>query len=837
MTMQAKNKYSVFAHYILALVFLLFLPVSAWAEQQSAPPERVGLGYIDAITFDGTQASAQGWAATESASQQITSISIFLEGKKVYEGPFERSQRPDVAKSFNRPQWQGSGWRVSFDLPEQVKAGVSNVTATARTRGGDLIALSVTPTAEKFSITPPSQERKKLIFRIKVVIACALVFLVICFLKASLLTGWINTRFKTTLSEPGLFSFWVLLVSFLFVGIGLTGSSLRLGQPNIPFMQMDITHLLASDQPVRSDEWLVMTPLAIAQYNHEPRFPVVNNTIGEDGQNMLIIGMTGAPVAHLSALAKPATWGYFFFDLRRALSWSWCFSIVGCFLALAFVFNSLSGGHWKYGFVFSGLFCCMPYVVAWSFWPAYTVFFPCLIFLCSLQILRASSFYTLLPLAVGLGLAGAGFILVLYPAWQVSVGYVFAALMIGMVIRDKLYKNITPRRTVAYVFALAITGIIISAWWIDARDAVAAMQNTVYPGQRFAVGGGNTVPQLLRGFSNLATLMQVNGPVSNQSEMASFYYLLLPLAALFILHAVRKTLTPVDWLLALITGFIVFYMFVGVPAGLAKYSLWSNVTSPRADLALGLCSLMLTCVLVIRKDNSAGTTNIMHIIALAISLAWSYVVYKSLNQLDRSLLTGLNASIIMALLVTTTAISYCLITQKIKPFIYLCLGLSFSTSVSFNPVNIAPKRIQLAADTGLTPINFIKGKKILVLDNTITAMYLAASGASVVNGIFYYPQPSLWKRLDPEARLTDVYNRYQHLIYLSTTPPAPPFSLGTPQADVVTVSVNLQTFDFRLTNADIILSADGHNAELTNNTQLAFIASANGWSWFEVKKN
>ena len=34
--------------------------------------------------------------------------------------------------------------------------------------------------------------------------------------------------------------------------------------------------------------------------------------------------LTGVPVAHASALAKPATWGFFAFDLRRALAWAWC---------------------------------------------------------------------------------------------------------------------------------------------------------------------------------------------------------------------------------------------------------------------------------------------------------------------------------------------------------------------------------------------------------------------------------------------------------------------------------------------------------------------------------
>src|SRR5215831_21306058 len=44
---------------------------------------------------------------------------------------------------------------------------------------------------------------------------------------------------------------------------------------------------MAHPRAVRSDEWLVTTPMALAQLSHRPRFPVVNTNIGE-GQNMLI---------------------------------------------------------------------------------------------------------------------------------------------------------------------------------------------------------------------------------------------------------------------------------------------------------------------------------------------------------------------------------------------------------------------------------------------------------------------------------------------------------------------------------------------------------------------
>src|SRR5262245_216748 len=60
----------------------------------------------------------------------------------------------------------------------------------------------------------------------------------------------------------------------------------------------------------RVDEWLKNTPPALSQLSHNPRFPIVNTNIG-DGQNMLA-WMPNTPVWHITVVARPASWGFFF---------------------------------------------------------------------------------------------------------------------------------------------------------------------------------------------------------------------------------------------------------------------------------------------------------------------------------------------------------------------------------------------------------------------------------------------------------------------------------------------------------------------------------------------
>lgn len=825
-------------HHLICLTLGLLLSCTVSASAQAAEPP--GYGHVDSITFDGQRVTATGWAADLKGDQLINIVNLYLNAQTVYTGSFERFPRPDVASVTNRPDWINSGWKASFELPDDIEPGEYAVSANTRTRTGESFVLAPSASAQKLVIPETHQSHKKLVRTVKLLIAGGLLFLIAVFIKSAVITQWINRKLSVGLSEPVMFSLSILLVSFVFIGMGLTGSSVPLGQASSSIVEMKSTNIMGQDQPIRSDEWMIQTPLAIAQYNHDPQFPVVNMNVGEDGQNMMVTSMTSVPIAHITALAKPATWGFFVFDLRRALAWNWWFPIVGCFLALAFVLNRLSGTHWKQGFLFSALFCCAPYVVAWSFWPAYTVFFPCMIFLCALQILHTSSVSRLIPLGVLLGIALAGFVFILYPPWQVSVGYVFVAVTVGIVIRDRLYSRITPSRVLAYLVAAGVAGIIVGAWWLDASETVQAMAQTVYPGQRLTVGGTATLPLILRGFTNIPTLLQLNSMMSNQSEIASFYYLLLPLAALVLLRAVQNSLSALEWSLTVICGVLLYYMFIGFPVALAKYSLWGSSSPYRADLALGLASLILTHLLLNKSNQPAEATQTTRIFAFFVAVAWAYVVYRCLNLLDSTLTSGMSSSLTILILFITAALSYTLITNQFRSFIMMALGLSLASTMSFHPVNIAPSEVRLRPEppaTSSTLASALKGKRVVVMESNMPAMFLIASGVSVVNGVNYVPQRTLWKRMDPENKDQKIYNRYQHLAFTGVPPADGTYQLSNPHPDIVMVNLNLSTFDFRLSGANVVLAPDNDRAGLNQNKGLAYAGSATGWSWFNVRDN
>lgn len=638
---------------------------------------------------------------------------------------------------------------------------------------------------------------------------------------------------SATLPATGILAAFVVLVIF-----GISGSSLNLGYTGSPVLDTSLSLRMAGQaRPIRTDEWLVATPLAISQTTHSPKFPIVNKNLGVDGQNMLVVGSGGAPVAHISALARPATWGFFVLDLKRALAWYWWFPLFGCLFALWGVFDLVFPGRWKLGLALSMWFCLSAYVAAWSYWPAYAVFFPSLALWSAIQILRGNSVYVL---SLALGLALAGFVLMLYPPWQVSLGYLFLLLGISLILRDKLYRNLDASRLIALGMAFVVAAVIIWMWWIDARQAIQIMLDTIYPGERTRVlGGGETVAYLLRGTTNIASLYKVNGN-PNQCEVASFVFLFAPL--LFALIANCCALSRVRLIEGVLLGFVGYvlvFAFVGVPEFVAKWSLWGRVPELRLDLVLGVAYIML-CGLVLTSEAPAITSFRLKTLAYLVASSWAVFLVYTMHQLPAGVLVGLTPVTEATILIAAFLGGLWLIQGKTNKFIALNIACSFVTVFAFNPMVEAPKEVKVATQLQSvlqqSPLPSPNRPRVLVLADTVSAMYLLAAGVPVANGVFYYPQPALWKNLDPTNQSRDAYNRYQHLIFVpGEVKPLASYYIETPQPDVVRVVVAPERFRFSLTGAQVVVAPTGVENQLKQNSNLAFVRQAAGWSWFDVK--
>jgi hypothetical protein len=818
--------------YAFALAVLLWTASGspAWSAESAPPPAQ---GYCDAVSILQHELSAHGWAAPLDPARHVARVVVQLNNTPVYEGPFAAFDRPDVVSAFQRKDWLHSGWRLRFPLPSTLKAGPYAVTVQAKLDNGALVPLAVAPPYATVAVAPPPSRFLRL--GVLLLLSAGLGLVGAAFYRAEPAAAALARRLRRPIPPPLVPALALGLLFAMLVALGLTGSSLELGVGQSPFVRADGVHLWGSPQRIRSDEWLLMTPSAMAQAHHDPAFPVVNRNLGEEGQNMLIIGMTGVPVLHPTALAKPATWGFFLLPLRQALAWYWWFPLFGCLGALWAVFGLIAPGRWRLGFGIALAFCSSAYVTGWSYWPAYAAFFPAVAIYAAVALLRADRLRAGFGWAFLLGLAFAGFVLVLYPPWQVSLGYLFLLLGLGVVLRDRLYRRFNVRILLALAFAFGVNGLILWSWWRDAGPAILTLANTVYPGQRQSeTGGGWNLTLMLQGFTNLITLHRLEGSSMNQSEISSFYYLFPALALLFGIRLKEKAVGWIEGLLLLFMGFAAGFMLVGVPKPLAVLSQWGRVPVFRADLSLGLAYLLL-CGALLAPSLAARKSYPLPIQGLAAlaALLWGGVVWYAVSRFPAEVLSGFSPGIAAALALALLCLSWWLALGDARKFLGLYLALSLATVLPFHPLTVAPQAVSPTAEFA----NAAKDRsRVLFANSEVPAMMLLAAGQPVANGIFHYPQFPLWQRLDSQGSQANIYNRYQHLVFVLGSAKAPYYRIER-QILWTRVTVDKTHFDFKQTGARVLVAPDGEASALQLNPSLKLASSRGGWTRFAIPKS
>lgn len=640
----------------------------------------------------------------------------------------------------------------------------------------------------------------------------------------------------------------LLALLFVFVALvsaGITGSSLSQGLIYSGVLENQ-TSLLFGTKPraIRSDEWLVFTPMAIGQLKHQPPFPVINENLGPDGQNMLVVGMTGVPVVHISTIGKPATWGFFFLGLKQALAWYWWLPIFGSLLSLWGVIYAAFKVNWLPGLGLASLIVLSPYMTGWSYWPAYTVMFPSLALLSVLKIFWSDKLYFRLFWAISLVVALTGFFLVLYPAWQIPLAYLYTSIFFAIFIRDRLWVNWSREKSFLILAVVLISLTIIFLWWVDAKEAIVSMTQTIYPGQRSEVRGGD-VPGwfLVKGLIAPWTMF-VDIPGTNQSESASLFYFFVPLLALFVLvlrYPNRALILPLSILVFIVV--VLLYQYYGFEQLLAKYSLWGRTTGKRSDLALGVAQYLFLASMMGYLSNK----NVCKLAMPSEIMAWCVAIFTAILTLYWTSILPLdwvkNPSFRCAQFValfTSGVGAYFLITKQFKLFVLLIISPSLLVAIAFNPVLVGPKTIvplpvlDSAGQVSSSSVLNAQGR-VLVVGSQVPAMMLFASGVPVLNGVHYYPQSTIWRTLDPLGSDINLYNRYQHLIFfVQDIPGVRAHKIINPSLDVVHVVLDGKRFNFSTLPVRQILVNPSDEEHLRENKSLQYVGKVGAMILFRI---
>ena len=815
----------------LFVFFSLAVLFSFVGAQPSAPETRAGHGFVESITLDpdNQRLTVTGWVAPQNSNVFVTNLILEAHGIEIYRGRFERLDRPDVAQIHLRKDWLLSGFRIVVNMPRGIPNGVLPLKASARLGSGEVFELPLYKTVKSAVLSRPDAPSNWRIWALLASVVLPLLIVAGSFLPQ------VSPRASAVAFGAGL----LLAFSLLTAG-GWTGSSLGLALKASPVVVSDGSPWMGQDQWVRSDEWEVLTPLAISQVSHSPRFPIVNKLMGADGQNMMIIGMTGVPIAHLSSVAKPATWGFFAFDLRSALAWYWWFPFFACFAALWVALIQMFGLDWRQAAALSLIGSASPYAVVYSGWPAYTVFFPLVALLAFLQLFRQRTIWWASLFGLGLGWAIAGFALVLYPSWQISLAYLIAPVAIAWVWIERKQLCWGLPQVVALSLATVVTVILLGSWWQDARDAVAAIQSTVYPGGRSLEAGGDIDPWfLLKGWLGPTTVYN-SSDLMVPSDAGSFIFLLwvaIP-AALIRAFSLRRV-DPLGCTLVAVILLILMFQFIGFDQRISQLTLLGKTTVYRMDLVLGLAQIFLFGWLMSPARAPQGeVSRVWKALCFGLTMASLLYTYWVVEQIPFAIAQTLSPALMLLMFGAIAVASYGLLTQRYRWVLCVCLVWTLSTSLPFNPISQATTRLTPSPKL-LKEVSQIDPKNasptIAVVGERAWAMTLPAAGLHIVNTAFYYPQTSIWATLDPKNDYATVHNRYHRLLLgLKTLSPGTSYVLENPRLDEVRVSLDPNQFDFRLLGAKAVLLNPTDGQKLRNNAGLALVGATEQWELFRV---
>ncbi|HYM00747.1 MAG TPA: hypothetical protein VEZ90_17460, partial [Blastocatellia bacterium] len=593
----------------------------------------------------------------------------------------------------------------------------------------------------------------------------------------------------------------------------------------------DVDSLLMTVPPERrDDDYLVRFPEALAQLSHRPRFPVVNMNYWT-GRNMLALPLVDAPVWHITALARPSTWGYFFLGAQRGLVWQWWFQIFACFSAMYLLLEIILQGRRTLAGFGAFWICESSYVVFFGYLPAQPLFYGALATVSAYYLLRSGRLRTKLCCSALLGLASVGFVMVLYPPWQVPTGYLFLMVFVGLAIREKLYtslRSIDRGTAVSLALALVVAGVLLAAYFASCWSDLKILAQTIYPGHRRLNGGGYPLWWIFSGTYNLLTAYKSYG-WTGTNGVASYYLLFPALAAPLALSSRwRRSIGPIGWLLVGYLLVLLAFCKLGLPEPVVKYTLLDRVQPQRSTIVIGAASIMV-CVLALSEALKWGEIRsrmeklIPAISAISVALLY---VFTGLVMESKTHAVPPAQGILFASLVAGY-LSYCLVAGRARSFCIITGIVVIATVALFNPLSTnldyiykselaeQTERLEKGSDRPLWICYSVGKSDRLPPFGEYGGTLLSTLGQRTISGIQNFPALDFWRALDPTGKDAQYYNNTAVVFLTYTGEDGISFSSPADQMLVVKIAPDNPTL--KAMGAKYILAIDEAASEVDPN--------------------
>lgn len=567
----------------------------------------------------------------------------------------------------------------------------------------------------------------------------------------------------------------VCILIFIII-MGYSGSSITLLdgviQPNNT--KNEYKTILGKAREIRGDEWTTNTLLAFSQNKTEKKLSYF--TMNVRGTKTDMFTVVNAPVLDIVSIGKPFNIGYIFGN-RIGLSFQWYARLLALLLSSFELLMIISRKNKLASLVGTLLITFSPAVQWW-----YSNFIVDILIIGNFSIVAIDKFMLEKRKSIkylyilALIVLAVSYVFIFYPAWQISFAYVYLALLIFIVIKNRKIYKFNLYDLFAIIIGIAAVCGILLRYYNMSKDTLNILMNTDYPGARFELGGGGAKILFSYIYSMYFPFFDTANPCE-YSSMLSFFPMAMILSCIYILRNKGrkehfKFLIPV-WTVTIILS---IFSLTTTSSVFSKITLLYMCPPFRVIVPLGFSQILLLIYVIgniksedriLNNKTSAICSFFCTTILICIAIKTAPVGYFGSLK---SYISGIYFVILFFTFFTINNI-------KCKNLAYIMLiGLSIVSGCFVNPII---KGIDVVYDKPLSKeINKIVSEEkdaIWIVDNAfIVPNYLAANGARTINTTNYYPNFNFFNIIlgEQEAshnNVKKIYNRYGHVFINITT--------------------------------------------------------------------
>lgn len=556
---------------------------------------------------------------------------------------------------------------------------------------------------------------------------------------------------------------FVIAIILIFIGVLLKihGSSISYWNNFINIDKEDTSLIFGKPRRIRSDEWAVTTPLIFSQsFNGFKYF----SDILRGGTSTDAFTIYGLPVLSLFEIFRPFHFGYIFLGIERGLSFFWITRFIALFLVSFEFFMIFTNKNKRLSVIGSFMISLAP-IVQWWFatnGTAELFIFGQLALILLYKYLNTEKFKSRVLYLSLMVICAGGYVLILYPAFQIPMFYVFLALAIYIIVTNYKNTKIAKKDIISIIVALLIFVLLMLSIIYTSKDTISALLNTVYPGNRISEGGG-AFRKYASYMDNIFLPYKEKGMETHPAKEAVMFGL-FPIGIICAaITMVKNKKLDLPIIILLIPYVIIgaFCMFK-IPY-LPQLTLLSYSSVNRAVIAIGYIDILILLRALSITEKSEKIW-----ISLIISAVTSFILVFICHKLNPNYVGKILASFlfVMCLYLFFTATQYNTKYGKYL-FTYGIIATMLVTGFTVNPIssgfNIITESPILQAAKEINE----KDSGIWLAENLGLPCqnYLAMAGCPVINATNIYPNMDLWKMLDKEKdkKYDVIYNRYAHV--------------------------------------------------------------------------